>query len=191
MEMHKFEKFFINSGLFNFLYRKTVYASFFDFINNELEGKALEIGCGIGKTTSWLAKRYNKLKITAIDYDKEQIMIAKKKDIVNAVFEQGDGTRLKFKKSSFDYAIETGVFHHIKDYKNAIKETSRVLKKNSYFYIMDVSQYFFMLWPLRILFPPESLLTKKEFIEQLEMNGFKIEKSKGNVLLFIAAKKVR
>ena len=147
--MHRFEKFFINSKLFNFLYRKTVYAYFFNFINSELEGKALEIGCGIGKTTSWLAKN-----------------------------------------SAFDYAIETGVFHHIKEYKKAVKETSRVLKKNGYFYMMDVSQYFFMLWPIKLFFPPEALLTKKEFIEQLENNGFKIEKSKGRLLFFIAAKKV-
>ena len=189
MEMRRFEKFFINGSLFNFLYGKTAYASFLKFIDNELKGKALEIGCGIGKTTSWLAKRYNKLRITAIDYDEEQIKIAGKSKIANVVFKQGDGTKLKFKNSSFDCAIETGVFHHIKNYKKAVKEASRVLKKNSYFYIMDVSQYFFMLWPLRILFPPESLLTKKEFIEQLEMNGFKIEKSKGNLLFFIAARK--
>ena len=189
MEMHKFEKLVVNSDLFNFLYHKGVYNYFFNFINNELDGKALEIGCGIGKTTSWLAKRYNKLRIIAIDYDKEQIKIARKNKIANAVFEQGDGTKLKFKNSAFDYVIETGVFHHIKDYKKAIKETSRVLKKNGYFYLIDISQYFFMLWPIKLFFPPEALLTKKDFIEQLEINGFKIEKSKGRFLFFIAAKK--
>ena len=188
--MHRFEKWVVNSSLFNFLYRKTAYASFFNFIDNELEGKALEIGCGIGKTTSWLAKRYNKLRITAIDYDKEQIKIARKNKIINAVFEQGDGTKLKFKNFTFDYVIETGVFHHIKDYKKAVKEPSRVLKKNGYFYLMDISQYFFMLWPIKLFFPPESLLTKKVFIEQLENNGFKVEKSKGRFVFFIAAKKV-
>jgi len=191
MEMHRFEKWFVNSNLFNFLYYNTVYTSFLNFINKELKGNALEIGCGIGKTTSWLAKRYNNLKITAVDYDKEQIKIARKNKIANAAFEHGDGTKPKFKNSAFNYVIETGVFHHIKDYKKAIKEASRVLRKNGYFYLIDISQYFFMIWPIHLFFPPESLLTKKEFIEQLEINGFKVEKSKGRFIFFIAAKKVQ
>lgn len=190
MEMSKSEKFFINSGIFNFIYKKTIYSSFLNFINQELKGKVLEIGCGIGKTTSWLAEKYGEIKIIAIDYDKEQIKIARKNKIANVIFKQGDGTKIKFKNSAFDYVIETGVFHHIKDYKKAVKEASRVLKKNGYFYLIDVSQYFFMLWPIKLFFPPEALLTKKDFIKELEDNGFKVEKSKGRLLFFIAAKKV-
>jgi len=72
--------------------------------------KALEIGCGIGKTTHLIAERYNKLKITAIDYENEQINIAKKNKIKNVGFLQGDATNIKFKNSSFDYAIEANIF---------------------------------------------------------------------------------
>ena len=190
MEMHNLEKAIINSRLFNFIYNKTIYKYFLKFIDKELEGKALEIGCGVGKTTSWLAKRYATLKIVAIDYDKEQISRAAKNKVANAVFEQGDGTKLRFRNFSFDYVIETGVFHHIKDYKKAVKEVSRVLKYNGYFYLLDISQYFFKLWLIRSVFPPESLLTKEEFIEYLEKNNLKVEKSKGRLIFFIAAKKV-
>ena len=188
--MYKFEKFFVNSAFCNFFHKRMIFPSFFRFINKNLAGKALEIGCGIGKTTNLLAKNYSKLMITAIDYDKEQIGIAKKnKKLKNAKFQQGDATILKFKNSSFDYVIETNTFHHIKNYPKAIKEIYRVIKKNGLFYAMDISKYIF-IWPLRIFFPPESYFTKKEFIRNLENNGFRIEKSKGNLLFYVAARKV-
>ena len=54
---------------------------------------------------------------------------------------------------------------------------------------MDISKYIF-IWPLRIFFPPESYFTKKEFIQNLENNGFRVEKSKGNLLFYVAARKI-
>jgi len=190
MEMHKIEKLFVNSAFCNFLHKTLIFPSFFSFIDINLAGKALEIGCGIGKTTKLLAEKYSKLMITAIDYDKEQIEKARKnKKLKNVKFQYGDATKLKFKNSSFDYVIETNTFHHIKNYSKVIKEVYRMLKKNGIFYVMDISKYCF-IWPLRIFFPPESRFTKKEFIENLENNGFKVDKSKGNLLFYIAARKI-
>ena len=192
MEMHKFEKFFVNSNIFNHIYRKTIYDSFLNFIGKDIRGKLLEIGCGIGKTTHFLAEKYDKLKIIAIDYDKEQIKIAKKNKKSNNIKSmQGDATSLNLKKETFDYVIETNVFHHIKNYEDAIKEIKRVLKKNGYFYLMDISQYFFGLPIIKFLFPPESYITKNSLIQKLQENSFKIEKSKGNLIFFIAAKKIK
>ena len=108
--------------------------------------------------------------------------------LTNVKFLQGDGTNLKFKNSSFDYVIETNSFHHL-DFKTAIKEVYRVLKKNGSFYLMDISKYFF-IWPLGLFFPAESYFTKNEFIKQLESDGFKIENTKGNLSFFIVARKV-
>jgi len=190
MEMHKFEKLFVNSAFCSFFHRTLIFPSFFRFINKALAGKALEIGCGIGKTTKLLAEKYSKLMITAIDYDKEQIERAGKNNNLNNVkFQYGDATKLKFKNSSFEYAIETNTFHHIKNYSKAIKEVYRMLKKNGIFYVMDISKYCF-IWPFRIFFPPESYFTKKELIQNLENNGFRVEKSKGNLLFYVAARKI-
>ena len=189
--MSKFEKFFVNGNMFNFIYKKAIYDSFLDFIGDDIKRKLLEMGCGIGKTTHFLADKFNKLKITAIDYDKEQIETAKKnKKSENVKFLQGDATSLKFEDNSFDYAIETNVFHHIKNYQDAIKETRRVLKKNGYFYLMDISQYFFGLPLIKRIFPPESYITKNILIDKLEENNFIIEDSRGTFIFFIAAKKV-
>ena len=191
MEMSQFEKFFVNSAAFNSIYKIIVYNSFLNFIDKNIQGKLLEIGCGIGKTTHFLAEKYNKLKITAIDYDKEQIKLANRnKKSKNISFKQGDATSLNFENNSFNYVIETNVLHHIKNYEAAIKETRKVLKKNGYFYLMDISQYFFGLPLINTLFPPESYITKNILIDKLEKNNFKVEKSKGRLLFFIAAKKV-
>ena len=187
--MNKLEKLFVNSYLFNLVYKYTVYNSFLNFINRSIKGKLLEIGCGIGKTTHFLAGRYNTLIITAIDYDRGQIDIANKnRESTKIKFMQADATNLKFKPAHFDYAIETNVSHHIKNYPKAIKEVKRVLKKNGYFYLMDISQYFFTLPIIKYLFPPEAYLTKKELIKQLENTGFEIEKSNGNLIFFISAR---
>ena len=192
MEMTKSEKFFVNSGIFNFIYKITIYNSFLNFIDKNIKGKLLEIGCGIGKTTHFLAEKYNKLKITAIDYDKKQIDIANQNNKLNNVeFKHRDATSLKFKNNSFNCIIETNVLHHIRNYEDAINEARRVLKKNGYFYLMDISQYFFGLPLIRFLFPPESYITKSIILEKLKENNFKIEKSRGNFVFFIAAKKVQ
>ena len=191
MEMAKSEKFFVNSSIFNFIYKKTVYNSFLSFIGKNINGKLLEIGCGVGKTTHFLAEKHKKLKITAIDYDRYQIATAKKnKKLNNIEFRQGDATSLNFKKESFECIIETNVLHHIRNYEDAIKEIRRVLRKNGRFYLMDISQYFFGLPLIGFLFPPESYITKDSLIEKLKKNKFEIRKSKGRLLFFIAARKV-
>lgn len=195
MEMRNFEKFFVNSIFCNFFNKGLILPTLFRFINKNLAGEALEIGCGIGETTKLLAKKYAKLMITAIDYDEEQIQRAKKnkalknKNLNRAIFQQGDATQLKFKNSSFDHAIEINTFHHIEDYSKAIKEAYRALKKNGSFYMVDFSKYAFF-WPIRLFFPPESLFTKEELVKNLENTGFKIEKSSGRLLLYIIARKV-
>ena len=190
--MHKFEKWFVNSDFCNLLHKTIFFPWFFRFINRELKGKALEIGCGIGKTGKLISKRYDNLKIISIDYDKNQIYLAKRKNsnLKNVKFEQGDGTKLRFKNKEFDYVLETEALHHIKDYQKVIKESARVLKKYGHFYIIDFTKNIF-IWPIRALFPPESLFTKKELFSLLEKNGFKVKNSAGIFMIFIDAVKVK
>ncbi len=190
MQMRKLEKWVVNSDLCNFLHKTIIFPRFFNFINKEIKGKALEIGCGIGMTSKLITQRYKSIKLFAVDYDKEQIQKAKKNKKLRSIkFINGDATNLNFRNSSFDYVIETNTFHHIENYSTAIKEVYRVLKPDGTFYLMDLSKYLF-IWPIRLVFPPESYFTKKEFISQLEKNGFKIEKSNGKLLFFIIARKI-
>lgn len=189
MEMRGIEKLLVNSFIFNFFYTRTVMKNFLDFIGNGVEGNILEIGCGIGETTKKLSSIYQKAKITAIDYDKSQIEKAVKKINDERIsFLVGDATELKFQREQFNIVFELNTFHHITDYRKAMKEVHRVLKHGGYFYIMDISKYFFN--PLfRIIFPAEVYFSKKEFIDSLNKSGFHIEKEKREKIFFIKARK--
>ena len=65
VEMNCLEKPIVNSRAWNWIYKKLIYRKFIKFIGEGLKGNLLEIGCGVGKTTSWLNEKYPKIKIIA------------------------------------------------------------------------------------------------------------------------------
>ncbi len=72
-----------------------------------------------------------------------------------------------------------------------MSEVHRVLKPGGAFYAMDLGRHFFRLPPMGWLFPPEVLFTKKEFIERLEANGLRVQRTTGNnVIFYLAAKRM-
>jgi len=183
-EMSFLEKIFVNSIFLDLLHNYIVMPSFSRFIGN-VEGKVLEIGCGKGTTTLEIATNNPRAKITAIDYDEDQIKLAIKKSpfnkIENISFEQGDATKLRFKSSSFAYVFELNAFHHIKNYEKAMDEVYRVLKKDGKFFVMDMRVPFWIYG--------EAYFTRKKFEEKLEDKGFTVEKSKGIWWFYIKARK--
>jgi len=189
MEMHRLEKIFVNNFIWNFFYTRIIVLRFLKNIEDNPKN-ILEIGCGMGYTTKALNQHFPNAKITAIDYDEEQIKQANilHGKINNVKFMQGDATKLKFKNNTFDGVFEFGVLHHIKNYEKAIKEINRVLSKNKTFYIVDISKYVFI--PIfRNLFPPESYFTREEMIKKLKEYKFKIKSHNGKRLFSIVAKK--
>lgn len=100
----------------------------------------LELGCGIGFVSLYLAETYN-LAIYATDYDKEQIQIAKKLQpkIDHLSFQIEDATKLSFEDSSVDLVLSQNVFHHIPNWEDAIEEITRVLCSGGYFVWLDLT----------------------------------------------------
>ncbi|MEK6869821.1 MAG: class I SAM-dependent methyltransferase [Nanoarchaeota archaeon] len=189
MEMHRIEKFFVNSPIFNYFHNKFLVSKFLKSIQDNPKN-ILEIGCGIGYTTKSLSEKFPNARIIAIDYDEEQIKTANRlhENIKNVKFMQGDATNLKFKNNSFDAVFEFNTLHHIKNYKKAINEIKMALKKNKNFYIIDVSKYFFI--PIfRSLFPAEAYFTKEGMIKKLAKNNFKIKSHSGKGIFYIVATK--
>ncbi|MCK4583812.1 class I SAM-dependent methyltransferase, partial [candidate division WOR-3 bacterium] len=76
--------------------------------------KVLEVGCGIGVVSSYLAKRYG-WNVTGIDLDPEQIERAKKDNTENEYlrFFEADVTQLPFEDREFDMILSFDVLHHI------------------------------------------------------------------------------
>jgi ubiquinone/menaquinone biosynthesis C-methylase UbiE len=100
----------------------------------------LELGCGIGFVSQYLAETYN-LTVYGTDYDKEQIQIAKKLQpkIDRLSFQIEDAANLSFEDSSVDLVLAQNVFHHIPNWEDAIKEIARVLCSGGYFVWLDLT----------------------------------------------------
>jgi len=96
------------------------------------KGKALDLCCGAGTNTVYLAKKG--FQVTAIDISSKAIEYAKKKADdakVEINFLVRNFLDLPFKDEDFDFVFDMGCFHHVKvrDRDTFIKGVYRVLKK--------------------------------------------------------------
>lgn len=107
-----------------------------DFVKNRLgdftEKTALEIGCGTGRVTEFIAKHFK--KVFAIDISEEMIAEGQRrlKDVANITFTSIDGTHYPtIKDSSIDFVFSYIVFQHMPSKKvitKNLEEIKRVLK---------------------------------------------------------------
>jgi len=96
------------------------------------KGKALDLCCGAGTNTVYLAKRG--FEVTAIDIAPRAIEYAKKKAgqaNVKINFMVQNFVTLPFGEEEFDFVFDMGCFHHVKveDRIKFIEGVHRVLKK--------------------------------------------------------------
>ena len=100
----------------------------------------LELGCGIGFVSSYLAENHH-FKVYGTDFDPEQIQVAEniQPKIKHLYFQVEDATKLNFEDSSIDLLISQNVFHHIPKWEDAIKEIARVLRSGGYFIWLDLT----------------------------------------------------
>ena len=105
-----------------------------EFIEKGLikKGKALDICCGAGTNTVYLAEKG--FEVTGIDISPKAIAYAKKKAKqanVNINLMVQNFLNLPFEKAEFDFVFDMGCFHHVKieDRPKFIKGVHRVLKK--------------------------------------------------------------
>jgi ubiquinone/menaquinone biosynthesis C-methylase UbiE len=100
----------------------------------DLRGRhVLEIGCGNGRVTTWLADQAK--KYVAIDPDSQSLTQAKAA-IPRVEFRLGSGERLDFENSSFDVVLFTLSLHH-QESRLALQEAYRVLRKGGQLIILE------------------------------------------------------
>lgn len=101
----------------------------------------LEIGCGTGKNTIFLAQIGS--VVHAVDFSRGMIAIAKQKvQADNVHFSMMDITqRLEFESQIFDLVVCNLVLEHIKDLSPVFREVARVLQPNGYFFINELHPF--------------------------------------------------
>ncbi len=135
---------------------------------------ALELGCGIGAVAAFLAETY-RMKVWGTDYDHEQIQIARKRHPENELltYQVEDAARLSFQDASFDLVISQNVFHHLPQWKTAVREVNRVLRPGGFLLWLDLS---LPKWAVRLFQPlvkRYSLYCIAEVKYVFEKQGFK------------------
>eukprot|EP00908_Phaeocystis_cordata_P020600 Transcript_32260.p1 GENE.Transcript_32260~~Transcript_32260.p1 ORF type:complete len:394 (+),score=137.81 Transcript_32260:59-1240(+) len=103
-----------------------------EFSKAESPASVLDVGCGIGGTSRYLAKRFPEAQVTGITISPEQqrraTALATERGIPNAKFELVDALNMSFPDNSFDlvWACESG--EHMPDKELYVQEMARVLK---------------------------------------------------------------
>jgi ubiquinone/menaquinone biosynthesis C-methylase UbiE len=100
----------------------------------------LEIGCGPGGVSAYLASNYE-FKVYGTDFDHDEIQLAKKRYDENDQLRFGveDAERLSFSNEEFDFVISHNVFHHVPGWQKAVQEVYRVLRPGGYLNWFDLT----------------------------------------------------
>jgi ubiquinone/menaquinone biosynthesis C-methylase UbiE len=174
MRMTRLEKYFVNRKKKS---DRNIQILESDLRNMDLKKikRVLEIGCGVGFVSSYLAENYD-MEVYGTDYDSEQIQLANKLQpkLERLYYQVEDATKLSFNDSSIDLVISQNVFHHIPDWEKTIKEISRVLTPGGYFNWIDLT----IPKLVRNIFNPfvkkYGLYTIDDFERYIEINGFRM-----------------
>ena len=96
---------------------------------NKFAKSYLEIGCGEGIDIKYIVNNFNFIDIFAIDIGENIKKLSEKKEFDKVFFCRCDCLDLPFENERFDIVYSYGVFHHTKNFENAILEAKRVLNK--------------------------------------------------------------
>jgi malonyl-CoA O-methyltransferase len=112
-----------------------------ELLGNLQFGSILEIGCGTGKNTAFLAKIGS--IVHAVDFSQGMIDKAKEKvQADNVHFSLMDVTqRWEFEDETFDLVVCNLVLEHIEDLDPVFSEAARMLQPNGYFFINELHPF--------------------------------------------------
>lgn len=101
----------------------------------------LEIGCGTGKNTVWLAGQAD--EVLAIDFSEGMLAKARGKvDAANVTFVQADITQYwSFTQQQFDLVTFSLVLEHIQDLEHVFQQASERLNVGGYLYLGELHPF--------------------------------------------------
>ncbi len=135
--MNRIERFLVNSHL-----RSRCVARYAErmvaMIRPGRGTRLLDVGCGNGAATLWLARRFP-VSITAIDLDPAQVRLACTAAGSSPAirFLIADARRLPFSPCAFDIVWTNKTTHHIPQWQEAFREMVRVLRPGGHLIYCD------------------------------------------------------
>jgi len=187
MRMSWLEKLLVNNPFFDFWRVRSIQRILRSV--RPTKGLVLEIGCGSGTTTLQVAKHLPNARIIATDFDEEQVAIARKRVRSSRItIKQADASNLKFKSKTFTAVFSFLTYHHVDDWKKALRESFRVLKNGGDLYIDELSLKPFPLLK-HFFMPAPSIFSKAEFLAELKKVGFEIVKTEGGYRFWVHARR--
>lgn len=133
----------------------------------------LEIGSGVGFVSAWLVETYG-MNVYGTDFDPDQITTARglHPESERLHFGVEDASSLSFADSSFELVLSQNVFHHIPDWKRAVREVRRVLRPEGYLIWYDLVFPKFIKRLFQPLVSNYGLYTFDDIQGEFDNNGF-------------------
>ncbi len=111
-----------------------------DLINIQPLDKIIDVGSGTGDLIALIDKKRLNNSIYSIDLNLEMLKFGKKKFFNKKIkFIKANAEKLPFKDNTFDKYIISFCLRNVTNYKEALKESLRVIKPGGVFYCMEFS----------------------------------------------------
>ncbi len=109
-----------------------------DHLAIKLGHDVLEVGCGTGQLTGWLAEQAGPGKVVAVDFSPAMVARAQAKGI-SAEFRVADACRDDLGTDCFDVVLCFHSFPHFRDQKAALRNLARAMKPGGRLMVMHLA----------------------------------------------------
>lgn len=186
MKLNPFETVLVNNPLRTLMLARTVDWLYQEALAPPVE-KILEIGCGQGDGLAAIARRFHPRSIDGFDLDERQVARAERrlrKDQVGGTRPRlwtGDAEHIQADDGTYDAVFEFTIFHHVPDWRGALREVRRVLRPGGLFLFEELSREAFYDtgvpgWLLRrfTVHPWETMFNFPDFRRALGESGLRL-----------------